>query len=278
MLDKPYADGGSEYSGRVAAPGKPRHYDVTRQRTATRTIRGGLNAVGRAAGLDGQKQARKQIGRAEGVDSLGLAPEENGAAAWAVELALSHAETVFGTGTCAPPRVGSAWRINFSRVERRGGVNWTWAAQRAWDAAGRRFRGVVDMHRPEAWGYVLFAGEGEAAGEGGDEREAKAAGRAAVAGEGEKEGGAVGEGGEAGAAGRAVCATGSGWVDSLWPARLAAACCYYAQRHYFEQHGRCASPPLRVLFFIGYRLAKERTRAWCLPPTRPLLLFRTSHP
>lgn len=133
-LDKPYLDGGEEHSGRVARPGEPRYWDVRAQRTAARLVRGALGD--------------------------GSAP-----AAWAVELALAHNESA-GGGWCAdapaprvPPRAGDAWRINFSRVERRGGINWVWSPQRVWQPAARVWAGVVDMHRPEAWGFVRFADE-----------------------------------------------------------------------------------------------------------------------
>ena len=60
----------------------------------------------------------------------------------------------------APPRDGDQWRVNFSRVEWRHEIkdgkykkvpempedNWVWSPQ-----------GVVDMHRPETWGYVQFS-------------------------------------------------------------------------------------------------------------------------
>jgi hypothetical protein len=58
------------------------------------------------------------------------------------------------------PRDGDQWRVNFSRVEWRFDIvdgryvrrkdrredNWVWSPQ-----------GVVDMHRPEKWGYVQFS-------------------------------------------------------------------------------------------------------------------------
>jgi len=60
----------------------------------------------------------------------------------------------------APPRNGDQWRVNFSRVEWRHELadgkyrrvpgtkedNWVWSPQ-----------GVIDMHRPETWGYVQFS-------------------------------------------------------------------------------------------------------------------------
>ena len=49
-----------------------------------------------------------------------------------------------------PPRAGTVWRINFSRVEWTAGQpkedNWVWSPQ-----------GIVDMHLPERWGFLHFA-------------------------------------------------------------------------------------------------------------------------
>jgi hypothetical protein len=62
--------------------------------------------------------------------------------------------------TPIPPKDGDQWRINFSRVEwdmeivdgkyqkvkNRPEYNWVWSPQ-----------GVIDMHRPERWGYLQFS-------------------------------------------------------------------------------------------------------------------------
>jgi hypothetical protein len=61
--------------------------------------------------------------------------------------------------TPMPPRDGDRWRINFSRVEwdteaadgkykkaSKTEHNWVWSPQ-----------GVIDMHRPERWGYLQFS-------------------------------------------------------------------------------------------------------------------------
>src|SRR5262249_23844236 len=59
-----------------------------------------------------------------------------------------------------PPKDGDQWRVNFSRVEWEHEIvegkyrkvkgkdedNWVWSPQ-----------GVIDMHRPERWGYVQFS-------------------------------------------------------------------------------------------------------------------------
>lgn len=79
---------------------------------------------------------------------------------WTVELAMPWSS--FGPDERHPavPRDGDQWRINFSRVEWATEVvngayrpmpnvpehNWTWSPQH-----------VLDMHRPERWGYVQFS-------------------------------------------------------------------------------------------------------------------------
>lgn len=76
---------------------------------------------------------------------------------WSVELAIPWTALRRGGVTCAPA-VGDRWKIDFSRVEwiyditgtgytkRKGPEdNWVWSPQ--W---------VVDMHRPEFWGELVF--------------------------------------------------------------------------------------------------------------------------
>jgi predicted metalloprotease with PDZ domain len=79
---------------------------------------------------------------------------------WSVEFAIPW--TVLGefAHRPAPPHDGDQWRVNFSRVEWRHEIkgsqyrkvpntaedNWVWSPQ-----------GVIDMHRPEHWGYVQFS-------------------------------------------------------------------------------------------------------------------------
>jgi len=79
---------------------------------------------------------------------------------WCVEIAMPWSALKPYAHTPAPPEEGDQWRINFSRVEwlqeTVGGIyekvrgkpedNWVWSPQ--W---------VVDMHRPEMWGYVQFS-------------------------------------------------------------------------------------------------------------------------
>ena len=85
---------------------------------------------------------------------------------WSVEIALPWAVLKEAAPRREPPRSGDQWRVNFSRVqwaltveEGRYGKkidpktgtpypedNWVWSPQ-----------GVVNMHRPEQWGYVQFS-------------------------------------------------------------------------------------------------------------------------
>jgi hypothetical protein len=79
---------------------------------------------------------------------------------WSVELAFPWKVLKELAHRPAPPCDGDQWRVNFSRVEWEHEVaggkyrkvkgkredNWVWSPQ-----------GVVDMHRPETWGYVQFS-------------------------------------------------------------------------------------------------------------------------
>ncbi len=79
---------------------------------------------------------------------------------WSVEFAIPWKALAKYAHRPAPPHDGDQWRIDFSRVEWQHEVregkdhkvpgthedNWVWSPQ-----------GVVDMHRPETWGYVQFS-------------------------------------------------------------------------------------------------------------------------
>lgn len=134
LLDKPYNDGGSEHSGRVTNNTKdPLYWEVKKQRTATKLLWGNWN------------------------DPQG--------AVWSVEIALAHSDSLSkyppSLRSKFTPREGLQWRINFSRVEEKGEINWTWSPQIVWDPSATRFEGMVNMHLPDAWGYVQFSQSGE---------------------------------------------------------------------------------------------------------------------
>ena len=83
---------------------------------------------------------------------------------WTVELAIPWKAFADSGRNTVPPRAGTEWRMNFSRVEwdvdtmrgkyvKRNGIdgkplpehNWVWSPQ-----------GVVNMHVPAMWGFVQF--------------------------------------------------------------------------------------------------------------------------
>jgi hypothetical protein len=82
---------------------------------------------------------------------------------WSVELAIPWAVLGELARRRSPPADGDQWRVNFSRVEwtlttvdgryrpvaGRAENNWVWSPQH-----------VIDMHRPETWGYVQFSSGG----------------------------------------------------------------------------------------------------------------------
>jgi hypothetical protein len=79
---------------------------------------------------------------------------------WSVEIAWPWVGLKELTTRPVPPKDGDQWRINFSRVEWEHEIaegkyrkvkgrredNWVWSPQ-----------GLIDMHRPERWGYLQFS-------------------------------------------------------------------------------------------------------------------------
>ena len=70
---------------------------------------------------------------------------------WTLEIAYPWSSFRLRQPEVQQPVNGTEWRINFSRVEWKAGQakedNWVWSPQ-----------GVVNMHVPERWGYLKFAG------------------------------------------------------------------------------------------------------------------------
>jgi len=119
LLEKPYRDGGPADNG----------WEISGLKTATH-VNGRINDP---SGLD---------------------------ESWTVELAIPWKVLGERAHRHSPPLDGDQWRVNFSRVEWEHRVeggdyqksegrredNWVWSPQ-----------GVIDMHRPERWGYVQFS-------------------------------------------------------------------------------------------------------------------------
>jgi hypothetical protein len=80
---------------------------------------------------------------------------------WTCEIRMPWAALAEYTTAACPPAPGDVWRVNFSRVQWRHRIedgryekvpdtredNWVWSPQ-----------GVINMHVPEHWGFVEFAG------------------------------------------------------------------------------------------------------------------------
>jgi hypothetical protein len=120
LLTKPYKDGGKPVTG----------WDIMGLKTAVR-IDGTLN-----------DPSDKDVG-------------------WTVEIKWPwEGLKELSEPMAVPPKAGDKWRINFSRVEWDTEIavgkyrkipdktehNWVWSPQ-----------GVIDMHRPERWGYLQFS-------------------------------------------------------------------------------------------------------------------------
>mmetsp|Transcript_94884 Transcript_94884/g.207469 ORF Transcript_94884/g.207469 Transcript_94884/m.207469 type:complete len:244 (-) Transcript_94884:40-771(-) len=86
---------------------------------------------------------------------FGAIGQPNPEGKWVAEIALAHSDSLGRTSGSAPS-VGKSWRINFSRVEKKGSLNWVWSPQMIWSPKLGRHAGVVGMHYPDAWGYVHF--------------------------------------------------------------------------------------------------------------------------
>jgi ketosteroid isomerase-like protein len=79
---------------------------------------------------------------------------------WSVEIAIPWQSLNEFAHQATPPHDGDQWRVNFSRVEWQHELeegryhrlpktrenNWVWSPQ-----------GIIDMHRPERWGFVQFS-------------------------------------------------------------------------------------------------------------------------
>jgi len=78
-----------------------------------------------------------------------------------------------------------------------GAINWVWSPQVVWTPEQGRYMGQVNMHLPDAWGYVVFA-----------DPDGKLAGSVPA-----------------------------GPCDPSWPARQAAAVLYYAAKAYKKAKG-----------------------------------------
>lgn len=87
---------------------------------------------------------------------------------WSVEVAMPWAALRECAPEGRPPAPGEFWRVNFSRVEWQVEVRDGRYVKRIDPATGKPYpednwvwspQGIVNMHYPELWGYVLFSDE-----------------------------------------------------------------------------------------------------------------------
>lgn len=149
-MDKPYDNGGCEHSGRVAhnSSNDKYYYDVQRQKTATRLVSGRLNDPDHVGAVWTVELAWSWT------DLHVQVPAQSSSSSTGNDAAHSMSPPI--ASSAAPTDKNTFWRINFSRVELCGDINWTWQPQRRWDPSTSTYRGYINMHLPDAWGYLHF--------------------------------------------------------------------------------------------------------------------------
>lgn len=218
LLDKPYRDGGREHSGRVAPdnPQSPDYYEVYHQSTATSIVYGAVNVPGKGALWTVEMALAYSDIYAKSSSSMQSPvplPSTETASTRIPSLSQTQNNRMTQKSLIhSPLPPGTFWRVNFSRVEQRGSINWTWQPQIRWDPDQEQFRGFVDMHLPDAWGYLVF----------GDD----------ITTEGNNSSGKLTGNNDPDRTGESF------FRDPLWPAKFTASCLYYAQHHHKERYGR----------------------------------------
>ena len=133
-MDKPYDDIGVEHSARDGVMKDVQtndlYFEVSNQQSGVKIIEGELN--------------------------------DDSGAVWTEEIKISHSDTLAWYSEddreryFLKPVNGMFWRINFSRVEDKGDMNWTWVPQIIWDPSSKRYKGKIAMNLPDAWGYFYI--------------------------------------------------------------------------------------------------------------------------
>jgi hypothetical protein len=200
MLNKPYLNGGVEHSGRVATDtADPLYYEVHRQKTAVRVLEGDLNDNVTGAGALWSVEIALAFSDLNVTTTAASNTKEEGSTGTSTS-SISRPSTKLKSS----PSSGSHVRINFSRVELQGDINWTWQPQRVYSALQHKYQGQVNMHLPESWGYLVFGNDDQ-------DNQLSTTPTAMIQ---------------------------PADIDRTWPAQVAAMHVYYAQVAYREAFGR----------------------------------------
>jgi septal ring-binding cell division protein DamX len=174
MLDKPYLNDGVEHSGRVTTdPNDALYYEVYGQQTAVRVLEGTLNdnVTGKGAlwsveialafsdlNVTASSSSSSSNNAKDDNDSTDNSsrPTTNRKHNLNLNSRPQPGSTAPSSSTSTQSQSHSHVRINFSRVERQGDINWTWQPQRVYSATQHKYQGRVNMHLPESWGYLVF--------------------------------------------------------------------------------------------------------------------------
>lgn len=164
MLDKPYLNGGVEHSGRVTTDTKdPLYYEVHRQKTAVRVLEGVLNDNVTEAGALWSVEIALAFSDLNATTTVRTKEEGSTGTSSSSRPTTKHKlnSNLDSLPRSYSPSYGSHVRINFSRVELQGDINWTWQPQRVYSALQHKYQGQVNMHLPESWGYLVFGNKNQ---------------------------------------------------------------------------------------------------------------------
>ena len=180
------ADGSSHYYKEYEMSAGNANWDLCLNKAY---LNGGYENSSRVFGAAGFDELSRGLLSATAVHGCSLnRPNADGSSCrgWTAEVRMPLAAVALNNSVSVPPKSGSYWRINFSRVEWKvktmgkyyefvgadTGCNWTWPEGCAQAGAGRAGAGcatnpgnnwvwaptgVVDIHLPEYWGYLQFS-------------------------------------------------------------------------------------------------------------------------
>jgi hypothetical protein len=210
MLNKPYLNGGVEHSGRVTTDtADPLYYEVHRQKTAVRVLEGDLNDNVTGAGALWSVEIAMAFSDLNVTTTASNTKEEGSTGTSTSSTSTSSIIQLTTAKLNSSPSSGSHVRINFSRVELQGDINWTWQPQRVYSASQHKYQGQVNMHLPESWGYLVFGNDDD------DDDDDDSIQRTTP-----------------------TAMLQPADIDRTWPAQVAAMHVYYAQDAYREAFGR----------------------------------------